>query len=243
MIDTDSPDESRTVDVFCGDCNVLVAARVVASYDISPFRDPDIGCQYDVADYFIAVCGRCEGVFFVLSEIFGIIPEPHIPTPEEKITVLYPSPQRISAKGLPEKVARMYSDAVKASKACLYRQSAMTCRLCVEAVCKEFEATQGSLQNRLEALRRKGKIDEKLFEWANELRSVGNDAAHDLETEIEKEDAQDALDFTEAILMYAFALDGKFEAFRKRRESLGKTPAPKPTEDEETEHPEDDIPF
>ncbi len=66
-------------------------------------------------------------------------------------------------------------------------------------------------------LQRTGQIDQKLMTWADELRLIGNDAAHDLDIVIEKVDAQDALDFVEAILMYAFSLTRKFEEFKNRR--------------------------
>ncbi len=72
---------------------------------------------------------------------------------------------------------------------------------------------------RLESLRKNGHIDQKLLTWADELRLIGNDAAHDLDIVIEQVDAQDALEFVEAILMYAFSLTLKFEEFKKRRAS------------------------
>jgi hypothetical protein len=51
--------------------------------------------------------------------------------------------------------------------------------------------------------------------------SLGNEAAHDTQTELSKNDARDALDFTEALLMYVFVLNGRFEAFSARRKQKG----------------------
>ncbi|HAA85638.1 MAG TPA: hypothetical protein DCE14_04705 [Kosmotogaceae bacterium] len=60
-------------------------------------------------------------------------------------------------------------------------------------------------------------IDNRLAEWADGVRAVGNEAAHDTETELTKDDAKDALDFTEAIIMYVFSLNTRFESFKSRR--------------------------
>jgi hypothetical protein len=91
------------------------------------------------------------------------------------------------------------------------------CRKCLEAVCTFLGVKGGSLAARLRTLRDSGRIEAKLYEWADELRLVGNDAAHDLDTQISKQDAVDGIDFVEAILLYVFALDQRFRDFRARR--------------------------
>jgi hypothetical protein len=55
---------------------------------------------------------------------------------------------------------------------------------------------------------------------ADELRIVDNDAAHDLSPNISKEDARDCLELVDAILIYVFTLDKKFQEFRKRRHAI-----------------------
>jgi len=62
-----------------------------------------------------------------------------------------------------------------------------------------------------------GHIDSRLLNWAHEIRLVGNEAAHDIETSVDKSDARDVLDFTEAILIYTFSLTARFRAFQARR--------------------------
>ena len=49
---------------------------------------------------------------------------------------------------------------------------------------------------------------------------VGNDAAHDLSLTVSKEDARDCLDFVDAILIYVFTLDRKFQEFKSRRHAV-----------------------
>ena len=60
-------------------------------------------------------------------------------------------------------------------------------------------------------------IDERLFEWANTLRMAGNEAVHDVDITVSREDSKDMLDFTNAIIDYIYSFKEKFEQFKKRR--------------------------
>ena len=125
-------------------------------------------------------------------------------------------------EGIPPIVGRAYSNAVRSFDVGLYEPCVIMSRKCIEAVCKELGATKGNLKQRLSALGDDGKIDQNLLAWADQLRLIGNDAAHDLEIVIEQIDARDALDFVEAILMYVFTLNRRFEEFLERRKNLHK---------------------
>jgi hypothetical protein len=216
--------DSGTIDVFCDNCNVQVATHVAATHVKSTprpgyqFEEP-ADAHYDVVEYAIAVCGRCESVFLVESTFYEIPGEVSVPQGER---VLYPSSRQISLEGIPATIARAYSSAARSFSVGLYEPCVIMSRKCLEAVCQELGATKGNLKQRLSTLRDTGKIDQKLLAWADELRVIGNDAAHDLETVIEKADARDALDFVEAILMYVFTLNRRFEEFLKRRRTLHK---------------------
>jgi hypothetical protein len=100
----------------------------------------------------------------------------------------------------------------------IYEPSVIMCRKCVEIICSTLGVHDGSLSRRLRELKVSERIEQRLYERAEQLRMVGNDAAHDVDIELSKEDARDSLDFTEAILLYAFTLDRKFEEFRARRQ-------------------------
>ena len=70
---------------------------------------------------------------------------------------------------------------------------------------------------RLKRLQDNRIIDQTILQWADGVRIVGNDAAHDLKMEITKTDAKDTLDFTEAVLLYVFVLQSRFSEFQERR--------------------------
>ena len=67
-------------------------------------------------------------------------------------------------------------------------------------------------------LKQKGTIEPRLHEWDDKiLRILGNEAAHQVRNDISKEDAQDALDFTKAIVEYLYVFEAAYENFKKRR--------------------------
>ena len=59
------------------------------------------------------------------------------------------------------------------------------------------------------------------LDWAHQVRVIGNEAAHEVDAPDTKEDARDAFEFTEAILIYVFSLAKRFEALRERRAAAG----------------------
>ncbi|AOS82917.1 hypothetical protein BIU88_01400 [Chlorobaculum limnaeum] len=112
---------------------------------------------------------------------------------------------------------KIYSQAISSYNCGLYEPCVIMCRKTLEAICVEFGIKKGDLKSRLVLLEKNGIIDQKLLSWSDELRMIGNDAAHDMCVLIEKSDAQDAIDFLDAILLYVFLLDKKFQDFKNRR--------------------------
>ena len=214
--------ETNTLDIFCNQCNLQTIARVVATHikttPVNPneaFTDP-ADTPYYVSEYAIALCSKCETVFLVESKFYEIPGEVCAP---QGVSVLYPSDRNVSTGGMPETASRAYVSATRSYQVGLYEPCVIMCRKCIEALCQELGAKKGNLKERLGTLQKSGHIDQKLLTWADELRLIGNDAAHDLDIVIEQVDALNALEFVEAILMYAFSLTRKFEEFKKRRAS------------------------
>jgi len=214
--------QPKTFELFCNRCNLMTIAHVVATYiktmPVNPQElliDP-VDTPYYITEYAIALCRKCDTVFLVESDFYEIPGEVCAP---QGVSVLYPTDRNISMDGMPETASRAYASATRSYQVGLYEPCVIMCRKCIEALCQKLGATKGNLKERLEILRKNGHIDQKLLTWADELRLIGNDAAHDLDIVIEQIDALDALEFVEAILMYAFSLTLKFEAFKNRRAS------------------------
>jgi hypothetical protein len=96
------------------------------------------------------------------------------------------------------------------------------CRKVVEGISYEHGVKSGTLAAKMAELKETGVIESRLFEWAEALRILGNEAAHGVEATIAAEDSRDILEFTEAILEYVFTYRDKFEKFKARRLKPGK---------------------
>jgi hypothetical protein len=92
----------------------------------------------------------------------------------------------------------------------------------MEGLCKDQGATANNLMQALRQLKDSGVIDDRLFEWSDALRLTGNIAAHGVEFKVAREDAEDVLAFTEAIVDYVFAYRARFEEFKLRRATTKK---------------------
>lgn len=209
----------ESFDVFCPTCVVQTEARVIASGSAgfqSNAANPldEVDAEYHGDILYVALCSRCSSPFLIRRSLHGVPAEFETITSEE---VLYPSSTRLPLEGVPPSVLRSYEQAVRCFASSSFDASALMCRRAIEALCKELGATTGTLQSKLENLHKSGAIDARLSEWAHGVRAVGNEAAHDVEVELTKDDARDALDFTEAILLYVFALSARFLEFKSRR--------------------------
>lgn len=208
-------------DVFCPECNIQVVAQSIASGSggfqsklAGAFDESD--AEYEGNIFHVATCPKCSSPFLIRLAIYGIPAEFETITSKE---VLYPATTRLPLEGVSEPIRRSYEQASRCFGSSAYDACALMCRRAIEGVCKELGATSGTLQEKLEKLFNQGAIDAHLNQWAHGVRAVGNEAAHDVEAELTLQDARDALDFTEAILLYVFVLRARFSAFSSRRKN------------------------
>lgn len=207
-----------TIEGFCPKCNCVVTAEVRATASGHPTEDlfdtlPEEEEGLRMVRYSLAFCRKCEGVFLYRS----CSTEPSELPLEE---LLYPRSTEPLAPDIPTLIRRPHQAATSCFETANYEPCVIMCRKTLEAVCQILGETRGKLQERLRHLRDAGVVEERLCNWADELRIVGNDAAHDLLLSISKEDARDCLDFVNMILMYVFTLDKKFQEFKNRRRAV-----------------------
>ncbi|MFY9726779.1 MAG: DUF4145 domain-containing protein [Bryobacteraceae bacterium] len=208
-----------TVESFCPRCNCVVAAEIRATASGSPTADlfdslPDGEDGLRTVRYSVAFCGKCEGVF--LYRDCNTEPS-ELPLRE----VLYPRSTEPLADDIPVPIRRPHESATSCFETANYEPCVIMCRKTLEAMCQALGESRGTLQARLQRLRDAGIVEARLCDWADELRFVGNDAAHDLSFNVTKEDARDCLEFVDAILVYVFTLDKKFREFKNRRRAVG----------------------
>lgn len=139
---------------------------------------------------------------------------------EDKPAIYYPSPRRLSM-AVPSELRGQFAEALKCFEAKAYRATAVMVRATLEGTCADQGATEKILARSLKQLVEQGKINGLLAEWADLLRVVGNKGAHFTDEHVSPQDAEDALDFAEALLDHLYVLRARFEEF-KSRQSAGR---------------------
>lgn len=136
--------------------------------------------------------------------------------------VIWPKQQRALSPKVPQALRREHEEARQCFSSKAYTATAVMVRRTLEGVCiDQGISSAGSrpkpLFKMLEQMKDDGKIDGRLFEWAQELRVLGNQGAHFTGTSVSREDAADGLALAEALLDYLYVLSAQFDAFKARR--------------------------
>lgn len=188
--------------VECDTCEARVDAVEVASY-INPA--PQLPFQLV---YTLLKCPQCSEPLLVQNFDFGDGPTDPIR--------LYPE-TRILSSSIPRQLRLAYEEAVACLRAKAFTAAAIMCRKTIEGTCKQHGIQGVTLVGALKKLRENGVIENRLYEWADTLRIVSNEAAHDPNVTVSYQDARDLAEFTNAILEYLFTFRDKFEKFKARR--------------------------
>jgi hypothetical protein len=152
----------------------------------------------------------CKGHLFFISDnsrqILSTSPTDTIPFDKEN---------------MPEKVLRAFEEAIKCHSNSCFIASAIMIRKTLEEICIERGAVGTNLYKRLQDLGGKILIPQELLSGMNELRLLGNDAAHiEAQTfsEIGKEEIEVSLDFAKEILKAVYQYDNLLQRLRKLKD-------------------------
>lgn len=132
---------------------------------------------------------------------------------------MYPPQERRLSDQIPQELRSAHDEARKCFNAKAYTATVVMCGRTLEGACKKQGAKERTLQRSLDLMKKKGIIDGRLSEWADTLRGVRNAAAHFNASKISRQDALDALAYSEALLDYLYVLKARFEAMKSRRSS------------------------
>lgn len=134
---------------------------------------------------------------------------------------VYPPHDRHIGFILPQVVRDSYEEAVR----CETAKASIACAVMVgrtlEAVCKAYTPNATSIYQGLRTLHTNGVISQELLDWADHLRVIRNLGAHAGSAAVSRRDAQEALDFLQAILEILYYLRPKFEDIRSRQNAPG----------------------
>ena len=78
---------------------------------------------------------------------------------------------------VPQPIRQAFTEARMCFRAKVLTAAAIMCRKTLEGVCFAEGVKFGTLAAALKKLKESGVVDSRLFEWAEELRTIGNEAA------------------------------------------------------------------
>jgi hypothetical protein len=131
----------------------------------------------------------------------------------------YP-PERLDfeATAIPQKIVDSFEEAITDHANQCFRSAAIMVRRTLEEICADRSATGSNLKDRIASLGSKIIVPKELLEAADELRLLGNDAAH-LEAQIYdklgKEEIEAGIDLCKEILKAVYQLSSLVERLRK----------------------------
>lgn len=213
---TKSTSTSEKHYVLCNHCQKPVNATehgIVQSYD------PELGIPSLVT---LVSCDTCKSPLLFAQEDYG--------QGWDDMTRVWPSPTRYLSSAVPKPLRDEHNQARKCFDAKAYTAAAVMVGRTLEGVCAENNISERSLIDSLRKMRDQNLIDERLYQWADELRVLRNEGAHYTGFQVSREDAADALALSEALLDYMYVLTAKFGEFRKRRAKKPKKSSSVPTQ-------------
>lgn len=192
----------------CIKCNVTYETEEIGSYIIE--HDGHVGSE----KFTLWKCPNCwepiltkETLEYDFGDLNWVSPNILFPNDEYHINPIIPEPLR-----------RALKECIQCLKANSHTATVIMCRRTIEGFCQTKGISESNLAKSIEKLKSKEIINSQLYEWANELRLIANEAAHNIETQFSPQDARDSLDFTIAILDFSYSFKDKFENFRSRRQ-------------------------
>ncbi|MFB7724123.1 DUF4145 domain-containing protein [Nocardia sp. NPDC056100] len=191
---------------LCPECGEPSKSAV---HGIAIQNDPEI---FPPAEFSLLLCSNneCQEPIVQVREDWGDGFE------DDKPVIYLPSKRQLNA-AIPAALCDEFEEAQKCFEAKAYRATLVMVRRTLEGTCADQGATKRILAENLRELQAQGKIDGLLAQWADLLRVVGNKGAHFTGEKVSAQDAQDALDFAEALLDHLYVLRARFDAFKARQ--------------------------
>lgn len=164
-------------------------------------------------------CGNCSNyllVFWSASE-YGI--------GRESLHAYYEIPFPLKLNEAPDYwpkgVQRYWIQAQRNLQDQNWDAAALMARSALQAALRGNNAEGGNLKKEIEDLAKKGILPPLMKDWSDNVRELGNDAAHpkpDQEATTQ-EDANDIVMFLDFLLEYLYALPKRISDYRKRRKT------------------------
>lgn len=158
---------------------------------------------------------RCPN-YSCLGVVFGIVDS------NELIVSYPPSTIEFNTEGIPKNILASFMEAINSHSNSCFRAAAIMVRRTLEEICADRGAQGRDLKARIGALRTRITVPQELLDAADELRLLGNDAAH-LEAKIYDEVGQAevtlALELCRELLKAVYQMASLVERLRALKRS------------------------
>lgn len=163
----------------------------------------------------IRVCPNldCKSIVFTITSHGG----------NEKANMCFP-PETLNfnPENIPKALKRTLEEAISCHSLGAFRACAMMVRRLLEELCDDCGATGKTLHARLKDLRSQITLSEELFDAMDELKALGNDAAH-IEAKafanIDKEEAELSIELAQEILKARYQHKSLVDRLRSRKKT------------------------
>ena len=234
----------RTFIVDCPWCKAKVAASESGRAERGGF-DEDAGEPYG-SKVLVGICPSCRYILVGETEQIGF---EHHDSDEDRwsdVVRIYPKPPKVfSSFRIPKVVKDSLNEADRALQAGASIAACVMLGRALEALCRnildsEPEATSTTptsattakpkkkimLGEGIKKLRDKKIIDDRLYDWSQQLQAFRNLAAHPEDISISRHDAEDLQTFVNAIVEYVYDLADRYEEFKNRVDTRAKRKKP-----------------
>jgi hypothetical protein len=208
-------DKNTNVATRCPHCGHIGTFLTVGIHDINTTKRVTHNNRVVVMpEHFLGVrrCPneKCRGhLFFIADDQRNIL----LTSPSESIP--------FDKENIPKNVLNAFEEAIKCHSISCFVASAIMIRKTLEQICIDRGASGKNLYTRLQDLGNRILIPKELLEGMNELRLLGNDAAHiEAQTfnEVGKEEIEVSLDFAKEILKAVYQYDSLLQKLKKLKE-------------------------
>lgn len=188
----------NTVQIRCPHCHSMGTFQTAVRRHIrysKTIKNSSKSISYPVEAH-IRFCpnSECKSIVFTITQYHN----------KDVDTISFP-PELLdfNAENLPDELTHTLNEAIICHSQGAYRASAMMVRRLLEELCHDCGAEGKSLYTRLKSLRTQITLPEELFDAMDELKALGNDAAH-IEAKafatIDREESQLSIELAQEIL-------------------------------------------
>jgi hypothetical protein len=216
---------NQTFVVDCHRCKAKVAAAEVARADRGGWEE-DAGEPWGER-ILLGICPGCKSILVGQATQLGFAEYDNPVDLWSDVTRVFPKPPKIfSSWRIPKTVTDSLVEADRSLQANANIAACVMFGRALEALCRDIllegdgkdqkKPKKVMLSSGISQLRDKKIIDDRLYDWSQQLAAFRNLAAHPEDISISRNDAEDLQTFVYAIVEYVYDLADRYQEFTER---------------------------